>query len=108
MKIGILTYHCVANFGAQLQVLSTVCYLRNHGHEPIVIHWYPEDLENIYSWISSEQLDTHIVFTEKFLPLSALCRTEEELVSEVEKLELDSILLGSDALFKYIPIRNRW
>lgn len=28
MKIGILTYHWVANFGANLQTLSTVCYLK--------------------------------------------------------------------------------
>ena len=43
MKIGILTYHSVYNFGANLQVLSTVGYLKNNGFEPIVINWIPED-----------------------------------------------------------------
>ncbi len=108
MKIGILTYHAVPNFGAQLQTLSTVCYLKNHGHEPIVLHWYPRDLENIYRGVLSEQRDAHRHFMEKYLPLSALCRTEADLLREINELELDAILLGSDALFKYIPLLRRW
>lgn len=31
MKIGILTYHCVPNFGAQLQTISTVGYVKKNG-----------------------------------------------------------------------------
>lgn len=48
MKIGILTYHCVPNFGAQLQALSTVCYLKRAGYEPILLNWYPKDLQVMY------------------------------------------------------------
>ncbi len=108
MKIGILTYHCVPNFGAQLQTLSTVCYLRNAGHEPVVLNWYPQDLENIYCGLPAEQLKEHDKFTKSYFPLSNMCRNEKELVEEIERLELDAILLGSDALFKYIPLRCRW
>ena len=35
MRIGLLTYHWVANYGANLQALSTYCYLDNNGYNPI-------------------------------------------------------------------------
>lgn len=108
MKIGILTYHCVPNFGAQLQTLSTVCYLRNAGHEPVVLNWYPQDLEDMYKFrISSEQMVMQYDFAQKIFPISKLCRTEGELVAEILKLQLDAIVVGSDALFKYVPWKLR-
>ena len=48
MKIGILAYHSACNFGATLQLLSTYSYLKNNGHDPLVINWVPEDLEDFY------------------------------------------------------------
>lgn len=39
MKIGILTFANVPNFGANLQALSTISYLQNHGYNPILIKW---------------------------------------------------------------------
>ena len=109
MKIGILTYHCVPNFGAQLQAISTVGFLKRMGHEPIVLHWYPMELEQLYEGrIPQEQLHCHEVFTSDVLPVSRLCRTEDELVKEIERLHLDGMVVGSDALFKYTPssVRN--
>ena len=105
MKIGILTYHCVPNYGAQLQAISTVGYFKRCGHEPIVLHWYPKDLEDMYTSgrIPSEQVSIHQNLTETVLPLSRLCRTEDELISEINRLEIDAIFSGSDALFKYLP-----
>ena len=109
MKIGILTYHCVPNFGAQLQTLSTVCYLRNHGHEPIVLNWYPTDLEEAYQIRCPEQQrEAHSSFAEKYFPLSKLCRSEKELIHEIDDIRLDAIILGSDAIFKYRPFSMRW
>lgn len=107
-KIGILTYHCVPNFGAQLQAISTVGYLKKNGFEPIVLHWYPEDLEKMYNKrIPAEQIKCHQKFTEQVLPLSKLCRDEEDLLAEIERLQLDGIIAGSDALFKYVPQSRR-
>lgn len=109
MKIGVLTYHGVPNFGAQLQTFSTVCYLRKQGHTPVVLNWYPQDLEDGYaSYIPKEQFDCHRDFASKCFPLSSLCRKENDLLEEIEKLQVDAILLGSDALFKYIPMKRRW
>ncbi len=108
MRIGILTYHCVPNFGAQLQAASTVGYLKKHGHEPFVLHWYPEELEQMYAQrISQEQIDCHEKFTEEILPTTSLCRTVEQLVKIVDNLALDGIIAGSDALFKYSPLAFR-
>lgn len=108
MRIGILTYHCPPNFGAQLQAISTIGYLKRMGHEPIVLNWYAEDLEEMYSHrIPEEQVACHAEFTEEVMPLSVRCRHEAELVAEIDKLDLDAIVEGSDALFKFVPFKNR-
>ena len=108
MKIGVLTYHCVPNFGAQLQAISTVGYLRRLGHEPIVLHWYPQDLEEMYSKrIPAEQVQMQMQFAERNIPLTKLCRTEDDVIKEIEHLQLDAVFAGSDALFKYVPESDR-
>ena len=108
MKIGILTYHCVTNFGAQLQTLSTIGYMKKHGHEPVVLNWFPQDLEDFYiRQCPREQFDIQFNFAQKEMPVSRLCRTLDELCQEIDSLNLDAIFLGSDALFDYIPIKLR-
>ena len=39
MKIGVLTFLHVSNFGANLQAFSTYMYLKNHGHEPVYLDY---------------------------------------------------------------------
>ena len=39
MKIGILTFHRPANFGANLQAYCSMCYLRSLGYEAKVIDY---------------------------------------------------------------------
>ena len=108
MRVGILTYHCVPNFGAQLQAMSTVGYLKRMGHTPILLHWYPKDLEQQYARrVPKIQRQCHRAFTDKNYPLSSLCRNERQLIREIERLQLDMIITGSDALFRYVPLCNR-
>lgn len=108
MKIGILTYHCVTNFGAQLQTLSTVGYMQKNGHEPIVLNWFPQDLEDFYrKECPVEQYELQYNFAQQNMPVSRLCRTLEELNKEIVRLQLDAIFIGSDALFDYFPQRLR-
>lgn len=108
MRIGVLTYHCPPNFGAQLQAISTIGYLKRLGHEAIMLHWYPRDLEEMYSHrIPQQQIDCHKKFTEENLPISHLCQEESKLIQEIDKLQLNAIIVGSDALFKYVPERKR-
>ena len=104
MNIGILTYHCVPNFGAQLQAISTIGYLKANGFTPYILNWYPKDLEEMYKKrIPEVQFREHLHFASQNMPLSKLCRTETDIISEVKKLKIDAIITGSDALFKYIP-----
>lgn len=108
MRVGILTYHCVPNFGAQLQAMSTVGYLKRMGHTPILLHWYPKDLEALYARrVPTIQRKCQMQFAETNFPLSSLCRNEKQLIKEIERQQLDMIITGSDALFKYKPICDR-
>lgn len=108
MKIGILTYHCITNFGAQLQTLSTIGYMKKHGHEPIVLNWFPQDLEDFYRReCPIEQYEEQYFFSQRNMPVSKLCRTIEELNSEIDNQHLDAIFIGSDALFDYYPKKVR-
>lgn len=108
MKIGILTYHCVTNFGAQLQTLSSIGYFKSKGYEPIVLDWFPEDLENFYkSEVPMCQYIEQMKFAETMMPLSNLCRSVEDVAKEIERLGIEAIFIGSDALFDYTPMKNR-
>ena len=80
MKIGIITYHAVYNFGANLQILSTVGYLKKHGYEPRVIDWMPVDLERKYDkGTPQEQVEAHKNFQKEYLPLTKRCRNSKEI-----------------------------
>jgi hypothetical protein len=108
-RIGILTYHCIPNFGAQLQALSTIGYLRDNGYEPVMLNWYPSDLEEEYRKRAPEdQNRIQFNFSQKNMPVSRLCRTLEELCEEIEDLQLDAVIAGSDALFDYTPEKHRY
>lgn len=109
MKIGILTYHNVPNFGAQLQAISMAGGLEKMGHEAIVLNYCPEDLEMMYSQrVRPAQMAVHNQVASRMMSLSKLCRTEEELVEEVKRLSLGGIIVGSDAVWKYIPKGKRF
>ena len=104
MKIGILTYHYVPNFGAQLQTMSTIGFVKRIGHTPVLLHWQPTDLDDVYiNRVPELQRSTHTGFADKYFPLTNICRNENDLIREIENLNLDMIITGSDALFKYIP-----
>ena len=45
MKIGILTFHRVHNYGAVLQAYGLQEYLKSQGHEVYVIDYYPKYLD---------------------------------------------------------------
>lgn len=108
MRIGLLTYHSATNFGANLQALSTVSYLKNNGHEVIVINWVPEDLEGYYKKnVSSDQVKVHDDFVKRYFTMSELCRTSKDVRSVIEKFNLECIIIGSDAVFSYIPFLKR-
>ena len=86
-----------------------VGYLKRLGYQPIVLNWYPKDLEDYYlKNVPEEQIKCHADFTKEVFPLSPLLREEKDLVSYMDEAKFDGLIAGSDALFKYSPERGRW
>lgn len=103
MKIGILTYHWVANYGANLQALSTYSYLQNKGLNPIIINWVPEDAFSNYIKDSSEtQIRTHNRFIEEHCRLTRRFSAQNEIRDIIQEEGITHIVIGSDALFNII------
>lgn len=101
MKIGILTYHWVYNFGANLQTLSTVGYFRKHGYDPVVINWIPADLKKYYDHTTSpEMVKVFNDFQQEYYPLTKLCRDSKDIADVVKKEGIEKVFLGADTLFK--------
>lgn len=110
MNVGILTYHFVSNFGANLQTLSTYKNIENAGHKPIIINWVPEDLEKYYlDNVSEQQNQAHHAFAQKYYKnITKVCRTTQDIAREIDCLEIDLVIIGSDAVFTYIPRLSRF
>lgn len=108
MKIGVLAYHAAYNFGANLQIFSTVGYLRKNGYEPIVINWIAEDLEEKYrSSIPEIQAEVHKEFLNKHFETTAICRTASDIAKIIEKEKIEAVIIGSDAVAQNHPLWSR-
>lgn len=108
MKIGILAYHSACNFGASLQLLSTFCYLKNNGHDPIIINWVPEDLEEFYKKPTPKvQYEMQQNFRRTVWTETALCRTSQDVAKEIENNGIEAVIVGSDAVAQHHTKRER-
>lgn len=108
MNIGILAYHSACNYGANLQVLSTVGYLKRNGHNPIVINYETDDFIHFYKRvIPSNVYDAFYSFRNQTMPLSKHCHTNDTLVKVIEECKLDAIIIGSDAVAQHHPLLSR-
>ncbi len=108
MRIGLLTYHSVCNFGANLQALSTVSYLRNMGCNPIVINWMPKDLERqLWARVPEIQAQTHRNFATKHLPTTRLCSNDDDIAAVIQEDNIEAVIIGSDAVLKQTPLLSR-
>ena len=108
MNIGILAYHSACNYGANLQVLSTVGYLKRNGHNPIVINYETDDFIHFYKRVTpSNVYDAFYTFRHQTMPLSKHCHTNDTLVKVIEDCQLDAIIIGSDAVAQHHPLLSR-
>lgn len=108
MRIGVLTYHWVYNFGANLQALATCRFFADAGHEVWILNYRPPELVSLYaSRVPPAQAEAHERFCGTYLPQSPVCRSEDELVQFCNATKLDVILTGSDAVFRLSPRLNR-
>jgi len=96
MKIGILTFANVPNFGANLQALSTISYLQNHGYNPILIKWEPEDFEARFTSIKTQkQPQEHFHFVEKYFPQTKICRNDDDICQVIKDEKIEGIIRDS-------------
>lgn len=108
MNIGILAYHSACNYGANLQVLSTIGYLKRNGHNPIVINYETDDFIHFYKLVTpSNVYDAFYTFRHQTMPLSKHCHTNDTLVKVIEDCQLDAIIIGSDAVAQHHPLLSR-
>lgn len=108
-NIGILTYHSVCNFGANLQALSTVGYFKRKGYNPIVIDWVPEEVERQYSRTTPPlQRAEHERFVNEHFPLTDRCRTEDDILRQIRANAMDAVVIGSDAVTQHKSLWSRF
>jgi polysaccharide pyruvyl transferase WcaK-like protein len=107
MKIGLLTHHWPANFGCNLQALATYRYLVSAGQQATVINYRPLFLEQRYQQrVSEGQINAHNEFCATLLNQSPLLRTESDIVSYCNDAAFDTIIVGSDTIFRLDPRKN--
>lgn len=108
MKIGLLAYHSVCNFGAMLQLLSTYMFLKNHGHEPVVINWVAKDLEEYYAQNTPiSQIENQKKLRLKLWKETSLCRTIKDVANIISTEHIEAVIIGSDAVVQHHPLFER-
>ena len=100
MKIGILTFHRPANFGANLQAYSSYRYFASIGHEVKIINYLRDVDLNYKNRVSQTQIDAHINFVESTLPITKEVYTVAELQAQVKEEKFDLIAIGADAVWR--------
>lgn len=103
MNIGILTYHWVPNFGAQMQTFSTVLAVKQAGHTPVVINWMPSETGKKYQEaISPQQVACHTSFVDKYFNVTRLCTTTRDIVETIRENDIKLMIVGSDSVFNLL------
>ena len=117
MKIGILTYHRVFNYGATLQAIATRCFLEEMGHDVYYVDYFPENHQALYKLFSAlkfkelpilqkirylynsikyyknkkERISAYYPFLEKYI--LPFCRP-------ISRGSYDAIIYGSDQIWR--------
>lgn len=108
MKIGLLAYHAACNFGAFLQLLSTVEYIKKIGYDPIVINWVPKDFREDYERRSLEEVrKLYSKLQQQYYHLSELCETAVDVAHVIKEQSIKAVIVGSDAVTQHHPLRSR-
>lgn len=114
MKIGVLTFLRVGNFGANLQAFSTYCYLKNHGHEPVFLDYCSYNtatVEAISRWKRklrhqplNVQTQAHLEFVDSHItPQLSHLRSVRQVAEAVLEHQLEGVIIGSDAVAQHWP-----
>lgn len=97
-KIAILT-HCVANnYGANLQALSTACFLRSRGFEPVFLRW--DDYIKTNTPKAQVELHSNFLKNNGFY-VSSPCHTNQDFIDIINENDIKNIIVGSDCVLTY-------
>lgn len=87
MKIGVLTYHAVCNFGANLQAYCTMKYLQSLDHDVKDINFVaPEYMQQ--EKVSTKQAIAHWKFSQETLNTTELLNEGGQSLCELVKSEV--------------------
>lgn len=100
MKIGILTFHRPANFGANLQAYATTRLLQAAGHEVKVIDYLRPVDRTYQTTIPQVQYKAHQKFVESHLPLTRQVYDESGIREVVIEERIEAIVVGADAVWR--------
>ena len=115
MKIGVLTYYRLGNFGANLQAVSTYYYLRRNGHEPVFIDYTSHQTEftrlisNVKKKISKRQPNPqqirHIEFIDSIITSQIHnIHTCSQVKKAILQKNINGVIIGSDAVAQHWPL----
>ena len=110
MNIGILTFYKVANFGANIQGVSTYYYLKKIGYNPIFLNYVSVKTENSLeeSYKKSVQTKAHIDFVKSYIEnQTENLYNSDDVVAAIDKYHIDAIIIGSDAVVQHHPLLSR-
>lgn len=110
MNIGILTFYKVANFGANIQGVSTYYYLKKIGYNPIFLNYVSVKTENSLeeSYKKSVQTKAHIDFVNSYIEnQTENLYNSDDVVAAIDKYHIDAIIIGSDAVVQHHPLLSR-
>lgn len=110
MRIGILTFYRVANFGANLQAVSTYYYLLKHGHTPTFILYESDETVNNFQKKQPYEIQKqeHVKFIDTIIPHQTFrCKNAEDINRAIKEYQLEGLIIGSDAVLQHHPLRTR-
>lgn len=106
---GLLTYHWVANYGANLQTFSTYSFLKKNGFCPMIINWIPQKTKEYYlTACPKEQYECHRFFIKERCQLTEEYSDLEMTPSIISKNGIDGVVIGSDSLFNLEKDKFGW
>ena len=115
MKIGVLTFLRVANFGANLQATSTYYYLKNQGHDVVFVDYssWQTDTTAAIAGIKRKllhkplpiQTQEHYHFLDEHIKERTVhIRSGKQLRNVIQEIGIEGIIIGSDAVAQHWPL----
>lgn len=114
MKIALLTFLDVANFGANLQAASTYNYLTNHGHEVVAINYKScktvaeQRLSQYKRRLCKQPLPIQNIAHKEFVAEEIFNQSVElhmcsQVADYIKNNGFDGVIIGSDAVAQHWP-----